>query len=111
MSNNRFKNWVGYDTMGSRQDTAVLLVGTAREHGLTVRHHVSSAQGGYFITDELASLVYDGTEDTGVEDTEGVSGNGDTEETKDTEKVEATAKTTKKTSGNRAAKTDSQKGE
>lgn len=73
-------------TMGSRKDTAVLLVGTAREYGIAQRA-ILAAHGGFWITDELAAIVYD--EDEQAE----VSGNETEAETSTTE-----------TSGNRAAK-------
>ena len=92
----KFSNFVPNSTMETRQDTAVLLVGTAKEHGLTVRHHIASTSSGFFITDELAALVYDDSED---------------EDKKPDTKTEAPAKATKKTSGKQAAKTDSQKEE
>lgn len=105
MSNERFPNWVPNNTMDTRRDTAVLLVGTAKEHGLVVRHHVASTQGGFYITDTLADVLYDEDED---EDTEPVSGNGDDA---GTATAEATAEATTKTSGKQAAKTTSQEGE
>jgi len=84
-------NWVPQDLMGNRQDTAVLLVGTAKEHGLVVRHHVASTVGGYYISDALADLVYDDEDSTADEEPKDeVSGNE--------------TKSTKKTSGNRAGK-------
>lgn len=84
-----FPNWVPQDTAGSREETATLLVGTAKEHDLVVRYHVRSTRGGYWISDALADLAFED---------EDVSGNGDEPEPEP-------KPTTKKTSGNRAAKT------
>lgn len=42
----------------SRQDTAILLVGTADEHGID-QHDIASAPGGFFVTERLADLVYE----------------------------------------------------
>lgn len=98
----KFPNWVPNSTMDTRQDTATLLVGTASEHGMIVRHHVASTQGGFFITDALADVVFvDEDEDSGSESDGEVSGNGDTTEPE----VETATDTTPKTSGRKAAKT------
>jgi len=67
----------------SRRDTAVLLVGTAREYDLGDRA-VSATQGGFYISDELADLLYDEQEEEAGTDPE---------------------PSKKNTSGNRAAKT------
>lgn len=83
--------FVPESTMGSRQETAVLLVGTAREFGID-QHAIVSTQGGYWITEELAAIVYD---------------EGDQiEEPEPEPEPPAKKKATKKTSGNRAAKVD-----
>lgn len=66
----------------SRTETAVVLVGTASEYGLD-RRSIQATDDGFFITEELARLVY--------------------------EDPEPETPTTKKTSGNRAAKKNSQK--
>lgn len=50
----------------NRRETAVLLVGTAREHNLSPRS-IHATNGGFYISDELADLL---GEDTEVEDTE-----------------------------------------
>lgn len=42
---------------GSRKNTAVLLVGTAEEFGLDQRS-IRAAQGGFWITEELADVLY-----------------------------------------------------
>ena len=73
------------DTMGSRRETAVLLVGTAREYGIPQRA-ILSASGGYWITKELADIIYDEAD-----------ANAEPE-------PEPEPKASKKTSGNRAAK-------
>lgn len=65
----------------SRRDTAILLVGTARDAGLSDRH-VHASNGGFYISEELADLLY---------------ADPDAEEAQE-------SKSTKKTSGNRAAK-------
>jgi hypothetical protein len=103
----RFPNWVADDAAGNRQNTAVLLVGTAKEYNLTVRHHISSTRGGFYITDDLADLLEDSEdgEDTKDEDVEQeVEGQG-------SETTKTETKSAKKTSGNRAAKNASQEGE
>lgn len=61
---------------GSRKDTAILLVGTAREFNIS-QHDIVSTSNGYRITQRLADVLQ--------------------------------AEATKKTSGNRAAKKNSQK--
>lgn len=65
----------------SRRETAVLLVGTAEEYGISQRS-IKTAPGGFFITEELADIVYDDVD-------------------KD---VAPEPEPTKKASGNRAAK-------
>lgn len=45
----------------SRRDTAVLLVGTADEHGID-QHSIKMVQGGFRITEELADVLYDESE-------------------------------------------------
>lgn len=54
-------NFVANDTAGSRKETAVLLVGTAREFGIHQRS-IRSTSSGYWITDELAAIIYDESE-------------------------------------------------
>ncbi len=49
--------FVANDTVGSRKDTATLLVGTAREYNINQRS-IRSTTSGYWITDELADLVF-----------------------------------------------------
>lgn len=69
----------------SRRDTAIILIGAAREHNLDDARAVQAAPGGFYISDELADLLYDEQE------------------------PEAKPEPKKKTSGNRAAKnTDSE---
>lgn len=95
-------------TGADRRDTAIILIGTAREAGLDDQHHVKSTTGGYYISDELADILYD-------EDAEGdeeVSGNeSDEDEEQETEEPTEAPKTrskrAKKASGDRAAKNDS----
>lgn len=43
----------------SREDTAVLLTGTAREYKIDQRE-IKATNGGFFISDRLADIVYDG---------------------------------------------------
>lgn len=48
----------------SVEETAVLLVGTADEFHIDQRNiRVDRARGGFWISDELADIVYDGVED------------------------------------------------
>jgi hypothetical protein len=82
----------------NRRDTATILLGTAQEHGLDDSREVVAVQGGFYISDKLADVLYD----------EGVS---EEPEPKPESKPKAKAKkrtTTTKTSGNRAAKNDSE---
>jgi hypothetical protein len=44
----------------SRRDTAVLLVGTAREYDID-QHSIKMVQGGFRITEELADVLYSDT--------------------------------------------------
>jgi hypothetical protein len=90
----RFPFFVENAAAGSRKDTAILLVGTAREFGISQRS-IKSARTGFYITEELAALLYDES----AEDE--VSGN---------EPEPEPEPETTKTSGNRAAKKNSQKG-
>jgi hypothetical protein len=67
----------------SRQDTAILLVGTAQEFGLPQRDIRSDrSRGGFWITDRLADIVYDG-------------GDEDEESSPETPDATATGSTTK----------------
>lgn len=77
-------NFVEANAAGTRQDTAALLVGTAREFGID-QHAIKRAGGGYYITDELADIL--------EAETDEVSGNEG-----------------KKSSGNRAGKNSKKKG-
>jgi hypothetical protein len=49
-------------TMGSRAATATLLVGTADEHGIP-QENIHTVPGGFFVTDDLADILYDGPVD------------------------------------------------
>lgn len=49
----------------NRQETAVLLVGTADEHGIDQRS-IRSVSSGFYITEELADLIY-GADETELE--------------------------------------------
>jgi hypothetical protein len=86
--------FVPNDTAGTREDTAVLLVGTAKEHGLPQRD-IASTHGGYWITSRLADLVFEEGEEIPEDDGADASDEG-----QDT----AESESTKKASGNRAAK-------
>ena len=57
--------FVPSDAAGSRKETAVLLVGTAREFDID-QHSILAAQGGFWITADLARLVFE-DEDRGTE--------------------------------------------
>jgi hypothetical protein len=41
----------------SRRDTAIILIGSAREYGLDDAKAVQAARGGFYISDELADLL------------------------------------------------------
>lgn len=43
----------------SRHDTAVILLATAEEYGLDTAIAVFAAPGGFYVTDELADVLYD----------------------------------------------------
>lgn len=48
----------------SRQETAVLLVGTAEEFNLSQRHiRADRARGGFWISEALADIVYEDSDD------------------------------------------------
>lgn len=79
------------DHAGSRKDTAILLVGTAREFGVS-QQDIASARTGFYITQHLADILEQETAEPEAE-----------ESTTTTEPKKA--KSPKKTSGNRAAKT------
>lgn len=76
----------------SQRDTAVLLVGTAKEHGVDQRSILSTV-GGFWITQNLSDLVFGEAEAAPEPEPE--------PEPKTTRKRASS----KKTSGNRAAKT------
>lgn len=98
----RFPNLVPFDAAGSRQDTVVLLVGTAREHGLTVRHHLTKGPDGFLVSDTLADLLEEDEAEPGSTEPEPAD--------PDAEPADEGSETTKKTSGNRAAKKSQKKG-
>lgn len=77
----------------SRTDTAVLLVGTAEEHGVDQRS-IKATVGGFWVTEELADLVY-----------------AEVDEEPEPEPEPEPVKTPTKTSGNRAAKSSTDKKE
>jgi len=87
----RFPNRVPFDAAGSRQNTVVLLVGTAREHGLTTRYHITKDGEGFLVSDALADLLEEAPE---ADESEADAG-GDDPEANEPDK---------KTSGNRAEK-------
>lgn len=82
----------------SRRDTAIVLVGTADEFGIDQRS-IKTAPGGFYITNELAALVYDEDE---LEQPE-------PEPEPEPKKTARKSTSTKKTSGNRAAKNVTEK--
>lgn len=87
----------------SRRDTAIILVGTAEEYGIDQRS-IKSTAGGFYITNELAALVYDDDEPM-----EMVESESEPEPVKaPAKKTTAKKASTKKASGNRAAKKDSE---
>ena len=89
----------------SRTETAVLLVGTAREYGIDQRG-IAAVRGGFRISQALADVLYD--EDQ--QETEPQKQETATEVPEPEETVKPPAKrTTKKASGNRAAKTSTDK--
>ena len=52
-----FPHFVANDFAGSRQETATLLVGTANEFGLVVRHNIATSRLGFNISDGLLSVL------------------------------------------------------
>lgn len=95
----RHSVFVPNNMMGSRHETAVLLVGTAREFGIHQRD-IASTSNGFYITPELEALIYDEGEEVD-EDEQGETA----------ESIAADLLTDTTTSGNRAAKnTKTQKG-
>lgn len=52
-----FPHFVANDFAGSRQETATLLVGTANEFGLVVRHNIATSRLGFNISDDLAEVL------------------------------------------------------
>lgn len=95
----RFERTAFVPDVGQRKETAILLVGTAKEAGIDPRS-IKMVQGGFWITEELADLVF---EDGGAEaQTEEVQTAQDPEPE---EKPKPKAKSSKKkASGDRAAK-------
>jgi hypothetical protein len=49
----------------SRRDTAIILIGTAQEHGLDDSTEVVAANGGFYISDALADAL--GADSEGTE--------------------------------------------
>lgn len=98
MNRSTHPHFVPNDLMGTRHETAVLLVGTAKEFGIDQRD-IASTHGGYWITTALADLVY--ADDADGDETEDGEPATETEDDK--------SEDPKKTSGNRAEKTNSQK--
>lgn len=80
----------------NRKETAVLLVGTADEYGID-QGSIRMVSGGFYITEELAAILQGEDSDAAPEP--------------DPEPEADKPKATKKTSGNRAAKTGSKKKE
>lgn len=102
---------VPFDTAGSRKETAVLLVGTADEFKIDQRS-IRMVRNGFRITQDLYDVLYDDADNAAeaeaAESEDKTEDAGDTEVK--TEEPETKAKTTKKkTSGNRAAKTATDK--
>lgn len=98
----------------SRQETAQMLVQTAREHGIDQRS-IRLAKGGFDITDELAEALGEDVEDD--EDDETTEPAPDPNEipksvpATQTDPQSREGKGDKKTSGNRAEKTKNSKEE
>lgn len=42
---------------GSRRDTAIILVGTARDHGIDQRS-IRAVQGGFYVSEDLAEVLF-----------------------------------------------------
>lgn len=85
------RHFVPDDTMDSRKETAILLVGTAREFGIPQRS-IQTTYGGFWITQELADVLYDESDDEPEVEAEPEA------------EPKTKSKSTTKTSGNRAAK-------
>ncbi len=100
--------FVPEDSAGTRQETAVLLVGTAREFGIHQRD-IKSAHGGFWITDVLADVLYDEAAEPVEPEPESVPAVS-TAQTKakksTTTKAKASTTSTTQTSGDRAAKNE-----
>lgn len=82
----------------NRQDTAVLITGTAAEYGIDQRT-IRAASGGFFVNDALADILYGAQPEPEPEP--------EPEPTPE-KKAAPEKKATKKTSGNRAVKKDSE---
>ena len=80
-----------------------MLVGTATEFGLVVRHHIASARDGYYISDELDNLIYEDSDEETLESEERPEKPAPKKAA--SEKSTSKKTTSKKTSGNRAEKT------
>jgi len=52
----------------SGQEIAVLLTGTAEEFGIPQSHIRSDGRGGFWISDDLADIVYADVEDAAIKD-------------------------------------------
>lgn len=90
--------FVANDAAGTRKETAILLVGTAREFDIPQRE-IASARTGFYISERLAEIL----------EREMDEGAGGVENAEPTEQPATTPKkkASKKTSGNRAEKTNS----
>lgn len=78
----------------SRRETAILLVGTADEYGIG-QESIRATSAGFYITEELADLLYDESQP---------EPDPEPEPKAPAKKTSAKKSTAKKTSGNRAGK-------
>lgn len=81
---------------GDRKETATLLVGTAEEYGIS-QQSIRTTPSGFFITEELAAIVYDENQS-----------DGDNSDGEPTDPPPAEDAKGNKTSGNRAGKKNSE---
>lgn len=82
----------------SRQETAVLLVGTAREFGIDQRD-IAAVPGGFRISEKMANVLYDEGQDTPAEvagQAEAPAGESSNTSTTSTTKKKSTKKTASK---------------
>ena len=75
----------------SRTDTAILLVGTADEHGID-QHEIVATDGGFYISDRLADVAFEEAPEADVD----ADADADAEDKAEAEPAKSTRRSSKK---------------